>query len=78
MPAADCPKRVIRPVNAAAVNLLPCLPQRYALLVRIIVNLGEVACAVLVVAEFWVHVCVFVCINIQIILNIYNYMTLNS
>ena len=60
MPAADCPKCVIRPVNAAAVNLLPCLTQRYALLVRVIVHLSEVACAVCVIVEFWVHVCVFV------------------
>jgi hypothetical protein len=64
---------------------LPCLPQRYTLLVGIVVHAVEVACAVLVVVKFWVHVCAFiwsllcVCgINIQIILNIYNYMTLNS
>lgn len=60
MPAADCAKCVIRPVNTAAVNLLPCLTQRYALLVGIVVHAGEVALPVLVVVKFRVHVCSFV------------------
>ena len=59
MPAADCSKCVIRPVNTAAVNLLPCLPETDALLVGIVVYAGEVALPVLVVVKFRVH-CLFV------------------
>lgn len=59
MPAADCPKRVVTAVNRTAVNLLPRLPQRYSLLVRIVVYAGEVALPVCVVRKFRVHSFVF-------------------